>query len=153
MTKTNWPVDLCFPPPPPSLSLPCCPYSPLPSFPLSSPQELYGDSSYRHTTSSQTFPPSNLPHLTIVSPSSYELPVRTIRQTIHVIEMSLLLEDVRLGLPLPHQQLPQAGAPKCKPLPCWVDGHAWNTLLGNATTRERFLQGPMNFYIISLLSL
>ncbi len=43
--------------------------------------------------------------------------------------MTLLLQDVGLGLPLPHQQLPQARAPKGKPLPRGVDGNAADALL------------------------
>lgn len=37
--------------------------------------------------------------------------------------MALLLEDVRLRLPLPHQQLAVFGRPKCEPLARLVDRH------------------------------
>lgn len=44
-------------------------------------------------------------HLAVVAPRGDVLSVRRIRQRGHVVEVSLLLEDVRLALPLPDQQL------------------------------------------------
>lgn len=49
--------------------------------------------------------------------------------------MPLLLEDVRLRLPLPHQQLPQATAAEGEPLPGAVHRHAGDTLIGNTVSR------------------
>lgn len=45
-------------------------------------------------------------HLAVVAPRHNVLSVRRERQRRHVVEVALLLEDVRLALPLPHQQLP-----------------------------------------------
>lgn len=45
--------------------------------------------------------------------------------------MALLLEDVRLRLPLPHQQLAVFGRPKCEPLARLVDRHDVDVALGD----------------------
>ena len=58
----------------------------------------------------------NCTHLPVISTSGYGLTVRTVCQSIHVEEVALLLEDIGLRLPLPHQQLTQATAPKRQPL-------------------------------------
>ena len=75
-------------------------------------------------------------YLPIIPSSCHNLPVRAVAQHVHVVEVSLLLEDVGLGLPLPHQKLPQTATAEGKPLPRAVHCHAGDTLLGNAANRE-----------------
>lgn len=50
--------------------------------------------------------------LAIKAPGCNVAPIGAVREGGHVGAVSLLLEHVRLRLPLPHQQLPELRAPK-----------------------------------------
>ena len=46
------------------------------------------------------------PYFAVISSCGYQLTIRAVAHDIHVIEMTLLLQDVRLRLPFPYQELP-----------------------------------------------
>ena len=56
------------------------------------------------------------------------LAVGRVREAGHVVEMALLLEHVRLRLPLPHEELAEARAPEADPVSGRVDGDAADLL-------------------------
>lgn len=50
-------------------------------------------------------------YLSIIATSDYVLAIRGVCQTGHVVEVTLLLQDIGLTLPLPDQQLTQPCTP------------------------------------------
>ena len=75
-------------------------------------------------------------HLSIISPCSYELSIGAVGQTVHVVVVTLLLEDIALRLPLPDQQLAKTGTAKCQPLSSHIHCYTCDTLLGNTASRR-----------------
>ena len=75
-------------------------------------------------------------HLGVVASSGDVLAVGGVGQALHVVEVSLLFEDVGLTLPLPHQQLAQPPAPQGQPVARLVEGHCGNVLVRDATNRN-----------------
>ena len=75
-------------------------------------------------------------HFGVVASSSDVLAVGGVGQTLHVVKVSLLFEDVGLTLPLPHQQLAQPPAPQGQPVARLVEGHCGYVLVRDATNRN-----------------
>ena len=71
-------------------------------------------------------------YLSVISARYNELAVWAVGEAVHVIIVTLLLEDIALRLPLPDQQLTETGAAKGQPLTTGVDSYTADTLLGDA---------------------
>ena len=65
----------------------------------------------------------NLLYLSIVATRGDDIAIRRVGQGVHVVVVPLLLEDVRLALPFPHQQLAESRAAERQPLTRGVHGH------------------------------
>lgn len=65
---------------------------------------------------------SSQAHFRVISPSGQIEPIRREGRGCDVIIVPLLLQDVALTPPLPHQQLPQSSTPQCYPVPSLVEG-------------------------------
>ena len=85
-------------------------------------------------------------HLSITATRHNVLSVGAVIQTLHATEVTLLLENIRLTLPLPHEQLSHSRTPQSNPVPGPVKRHARDCLASYALTRhtERDIQGCWN---------
>ena len=63
-------------------------------------------------------------HLSVLASGDDVLSVRRVREAGHVVEVTLLLEHVRLRLPLPHKELAETGATEADPVSGRVEGNA-----------------------------
>ena len=75
-------------------------------------------------------PGGGVPHLdlAVLAAGDDVLPVGRVGEAGHVVEVALLLEHVRLRLPLPHEQLAEARAAEADPVPGRVDDDAADLL-------------------------
>lgn len=79
----------------------------------------------------QNMPHRYYTHLSVIATSSDVLPIGTVCEAVHVVEVTLLLENVGLTLPFPDQELPHPRAGQGDPITRRVEGHRRDTLLGN----------------------
>ena len=75
-------------------------------------------------------------YLGILCTSDYELSIRGVFQAGHIVEMSLLFENVRLALPFPHDELSQSLAAQRQPVALLVERHSCYHLIRNAATKS-----------------
>ena len=86
----------------------------------------------------------NKSNLAVFSSCCYIHAIRRISQVIHVIKMTLLLQNVRFTLPLPDEKLSHCGTTKCQPLPGRVHTNCRNLVLWDTSN----IRISYNRYII-----